>query len=140
MTNQYFNTNPFQQFFSAQMPEHSTMRESFSKNMQAISTANQIAMEWAQTTLRRNAETTQKAAHKSLECARETMHIHSFEDFKKIQSQYLSHLFNSSYEQVKEMLEVTNKAAVEILDMYSSCMPNTCNKEAAQPAKKASAA
>jgi hypothetical protein len=138
MNNQYFNNNPFQQFFT--MPDMNVWREIFAKNMQAVTTANQTAVEWAQAAARRSAEATQKSTNKAMECAREAITTHSIEDWKKLQSQNCSNFISSALEQTKEVLEMSSKAAVEILDVYVGL--NTCHhKETAQqPAKKGAAA
>jgi|GEM_PF-6010639 len=112
------NQNFFQNLFSFQMPDFTAMRDAFSKNMQLITSANQVAVEFAQNSTRRNAEIIQKNTHKGFECARDAMSSRSPEELHTLQSQYVANVVESSCNQAKEMMEIGTKAAMEVVDMF----------------------
>lgn len=115
-----------QSFFSFQMPDFAAVRDVISKNMQVMSGANQMAVEFAQAAARRGAEASQKNTHKAFETARDAFASRSIEELHKIQNQYASHVIENSCNQAKEMMEVGAKAAIEMIDMFKGmgqCSP-----------------
>lgn len=131
------NQNFFQNLFSFQMPDFTAARDAISKNMQMLSSMNQVAVEFAQTSTRRNAEMVQKNTHKGFECARDAFASRSPEELHKVQSQYTSNMLESSCNQAKEMMEVGTKAAMEMLDMFKEAGQCT-QHQSCQTVKKTS--
>lgn len=124
------NKNFFQNLFSFQMPDFSSVKEVFSKNLQSINSMNQVAVELAQTSTRRNTEVSQKQLQKTFEVAREAFASSSPEELQNLQSQYISDTFNNSCEHAKEMMELTTNAASEMFDMIKESAKNMHPKQA----------
>lgn len=113
--------NPFENF--ANMPnfmDFGNLRQQYSKNIEALTHANQVALEFSKDAARRAAEVMQKSAQQMYECSREAMSGKSLEEAQNKQANMMLEVMNDAFNHAKESADISSKAAKEILD--------TCNK------------
>lgn len=130
------NKNFFQNLFSFQFPDFSSAKEHMSKGLQAINSMNQVAVELAQTSTRKNAEASQKQFQKTFEVAKEAFALSSPEDLQGLQSQYFSETLNTSCQHAKEMMELTSNAGHEMIDMFKESVKHMYPKQSESQAMK----
>lgn len=131
------NKNFFQNLFSFQLPDFSSAKEHMSKGLQAVNSMNQVAVELAQASARKNTEASQKQFQKTFEVAREAFASASPEDLQHLQSQYISETLNTSCHHAKEMMELGTDAAREMIDMFKESVNHMYPKQSESAMKKA---
>jgi phasin family protein len=108
-----------------QMPDMGRMREQATKNMEAMTQANQIAAEGMQAIARRTAEIMQRATQNGMECFRDACSSKSVEDAQRIQSAFVSDMMHTCSGNVREVTEMASKAAMEIVDVCNKSISDT---------------
>ncbi len=104
-----------------------SMRQQYSKNIEACTEANQVILDFSKEAARRVTEAMQKNAQCIYDCTRETIASRSPEEFQKNNSNMIASVMNNNIAQVKEAADISSKATKEILDTYSKRMSEACN-------------
>ncbi|MFI4983624.1 MAG: phasin family protein [Rickettsiales bacterium] len=133
--------NPFESWtqnmnqFSKMMPnmgDMSSYKDQASRNVEAATAANQIAVEGMQAMTRRIVEVAQQNAQNSMECFREACSSRSPEDAQRTQADFYTQMVQAACNNAREMAEMASKASMEIVDI--------CNRRIAEAAQEFSQA
>ena len=117
--------------FSKMMPNMGDMnsyKDQTSRNVEAATAANQIAIEGMQAMTRRMVEIIQQNAQNSLECFREACSSRSPEEAQRTQAEYCNQIVQTSCNNAREIAEMASKASMEIVDI--------CNRRLAEAAQE----
>lgn len=117
--------------FSKLMPNLGDMnsyKDQASRNVEAATAANQIAVEGAQAITRRAVEVMQQSAQNSMECFREACSSRSPEDAQRAQAEFCNQMVQAACNNAREIAEMASKASMEIVDI--------CNRRLAEAAQE----
>jgi phasin family protein len=119
MQNKKSFSNPFENWGDnmKQAWDWGRVREQANRNMQAMASANQVAVEGMQAISRRAAETMQKNAQNGMECFRDACSSRSVEDAQRLQASFWSDFMQSCCSNAREATEVASRATMEIVDI-----------------------
>lgn len=112
--NNFKNTN-----YTGYFSDFNQWRDQVSKNMKALSAANQVAVDCAQESARRTAELLQKNAQHSYECLKEASNCRSVEDAHANGADWFSSTLKNTSNNSRELTDIMFKAATEIVDIYN---------------------
>jgi len=104
---------------SAKFMDYGRLRQTASRNAEAVTGAHQVALECVQAIARRTNEVMQENAKQSWECFRDSCSSKSAEDAQYKNSDYFSCLLQNCCGNAREVTEITAKAAVEIVDLWN---------------------
>jgi phasin family protein len=108
------------------------LRNTTSKNIEAVSAANQVALESLQTISRKTAETIQQNARQSVECCREACNSKNPNEAYSRQADYFNNFLQNCFNNSKEVAEIASKAAAEVIEICNNRMNEAtrelCNK------------
>lgn len=132
------NFNPFENWFSAaqQYPDFSGVRNAFSRNMEAVTAANQVALDCLRESTRRAMEIAQKNAQCIYDCSKDSMSCRNIEEAHAKSAEMVNYVTQNVAGHAKEEAERNSKAAQEILEICNKRMgelicefnKNACNK------------
>lgn len=123
--------------FSKMMPnmgDMSSYKDQASKNVEAATAANQVAVEGMQAMARRMVEVMQQNAQNSMECFREACSSTSPQDAQKAQADFCNQMIQATCSNAREMAEMASKASMEIVDICNRRLSETA-QEWSQAAK-----
>lgn len=116
MTNNAFK-NYFSNMMNLQPFDFNTFKHIASQNMEALTSANQVAMEGMQAMWRRHAETLQHQVQKNVDYLKNCATCSSPEEWNKARSEYLAHTVDHLNHYNREVFDMSFKAAAECLDI-----------------------
>lgn len=129
-----FENMDFSSFTSG--ADFNRMKDQFSRNVEAVTNANQVALDCMRESARRSAEAMQKAAQHTFECMKDAASIRTPEDAQNRQSDYMNSMIKSSFSNAKEMTEMASRAATEIVEICNRRMQEVAqemSRNSAQP-------
>lgn len=138
--------NPFENMdFSSwnSFADWNRMRDQFSRNIEAATTANQVALDCMRESARRSAEVMQKAAQHTYECWKDAAACRTPEDAQNRQADFMNSMIKSSFSNAKEMTEMASRAATEIVEIcnrrmqeVAQDMSRNMNQQQSNPSSK----
>lgn len=117
--------NPFENMdFSSfnSFSDWNRMRDQFSKNIEAATSANQVALDCMRESARRSAEAMQKAAQHTYECMKDAASCKTPEDAQNRQADFVNSMIKSSFSNAEEMTKMASRAATEIVEICNRRM------------------
>lgn len=117
--------NPFENMdFSSfnSFSDWNRMRDQFSKNVEAVTSANQVALDCMRESARRSAEAMQKAAQHTYECMKDAASCKTPEDAQNRQADFVNSMIKSSFSNAEEMTKMASRAATEIVEICNRRM------------------
>lgn len=105
-------------------------------NADAITEANKMASESMQSILKRGSESLQKNATEMFNSMKDAVAAGDMEQMAHCQQKYLKSTLENNLDNTKEMLDMTSKSAMEILDVVGKNMSENMNKTYVKPKKQ----
>jgi hypothetical protein len=121
--------NPFENMGS--MPnfmDFATMRQEFSKNIEAWTAANQVALDLGKESARRAVEIMQKNAQSVYDSSKEAASCKNFSDAQHQQMHMISDIMQNAFSQARESADIFSKATKEILDVCNKRVSEALNE------------
>lgn len=118
------NYNPFENWFSAAQayPDFTGIRNAFSKNMEAMTAANQVALDCLRESTRRAMEVAQKNAQCLYDCSKDSMSCRNIEEAQAKGAEMISYVVQNVAGHTKEEAERNSRAAQEIMEICNKRM------------------
>lgn len=117
--NPWGEKNPFSGFSSMPQFDMNAARNHFSDMMRDMSNANEVLMNCARETARRNMELAQRNAQCFYDCSRDVTSSRSSDDAKVKGYDMMSSIGQNCFDHTRENAEIAAKAAVELVDLCS---------------------
>lgn len=109
--------------------------EVMKKNMEVLTSANQMASESLQTIMKRGSDSFQKNATEMFNSMKDAVSAGDFEQINHAGQKYLKSSLENSINNTKEILDMAAKSSMEILDLVGKNMSENLNKSF-QPKQK----
>ncbi len=120
--------NPFENMAMPNFMDFGNMRQQFSKNIEAWTAANQVALDFSKESARRCVEVMQKNAQCMYDSSKEAMSCKSLEEAQHKQTHMLADVVHNAFSQAKESADIGSKAAKEILDVCNKRVSEALNE------------
>lgn len=125
--------NNFKNYFTNYMGNFQPMdlnifKGTMSKNMEALTAANQVWMEGMQAASRRNAEIAQNSAQKSFECIKDCSVNPNMQEMQQAHSNCMNDVIHNFTSNVREMMEMSSKASLEVYDILNKRASEAVNE------------
>jgi phasin family protein len=147
----YFN--PFENFNTDNMPnplELNRWKGYVERNMEFVSAANQVALDYAREIARRGVEVFQKQAQNNYECLKAASTCNSPEDIQCHTGDWMNSCVKNLFGSAREINEIASQAATEVIEICKkrgnevvsdlnskSAQGHHCNNAQPQSAKNA---
>jgi phasin family protein len=116
--------------------DFSSFSNMLKNNADAITEANKMASESMQSILKRGSESLQQNATEMFNSMKEAVAAGDMEQMAHCQQKYLKSTLENNLDNTKEMLDMTSKSAMEILDVVGKNMTENMNKVYAKSKKQ----
>ena len=122
--------NPFESANSMfpNFMEQDNMRDEMSKNVAAITAANQVALQCMRETARRSMEVFQKNAQSLYECSKDAASCNNMQDAHSRSADMFSFVMQNSFGHAQEAAKMASNAAQEIVDICNKRMSEALDR------------
>lgn len=116
--------------------DFSSFSNMLKNNADAFTEANRMASESMQSILKRGSESLQKNANEMFNSMKEAITAGDIEQVALCQQKYLKSTLENNLDNTKEMLDMTSKSAMEMIDVVGKNMSENMNKTYVKPKKQ----
>jgi hypothetical protein len=124
--------NPFENASSVfpNFMEQDNVRDEMSKNVAAMTAANQVAMQCMRETARRSMEVFQKNAQSMYECSKDAASCNNLQEAHSRSADMLSFVMQNYFGHAQEAAKMASSAAQEIVDICNKRMSEALDRVA----------